>query len=326
MAKLRNWWPSTRILIFLTAFVALAGVAHAQDGLVKVIYPFAAGGSGDALARILAEQLAANLGTTAIVENRTGAAGRIGIKSVIAAPPDGRTLLLVSNPPMVIYPHSYTALDYDPVKDLVPISLAASFDVALVVSPKIPVKTLPELIAWLKANPEKAVYGSPGAGGLGHFMAVMFATSAKLELRHVSYRGSAAVLNDLVAGHVPLAVVPLSDVAELHKGGNVRVLATAGDKRTSALPDIPTLQEVGFDMVGFGWYALYAPAKTPADVLAKLGAAVTTAIASPEVKARILGLVLEPRASTPAELAQLQAADSERWGLVVRASGFRQED
>ena len=326
MAKLRNWWSSTCILIFLTAVVAFAGVAHAQDGLVKVIYPFAAGGSGDAMARILAERLAAILGTTAIVENRTGAAGRIGIKSVIASPPDGRTLLFVSNPPMVIYPHSYAVLDFDPVKDLVPISLVASFDVALVVSPKIPVKTLPELIAWLKTNPEQAAYGSPGAGGLGHFMAAMFAATAKLDLRHVSYRGSAAVLNDLVAGHVPLAAVPLSDVAELHKGGNVRILATGGDKRTSALPDIPTFREAGFDMAGFGWYALYAPAKTPPDVIARIGAAVGVAMASPEVKARVLGLVLEPHTSTSAELAQLQAADRERWGPVVKASGFRQEN
>jgi tripartite-type tricarboxylate transporter receptor subunit TctC len=226
---------------------------------------------------------------------------------------------------MAIYPHSYTKLDYDPVKDFAPVALTSSFDVALVAGPGAPVRTLQELIALVKASPDKAAYGSPGAGGLGHFVAVMFALAAKLELRHVTYRGSAAVANDLVGGQIPFASIPLGDVVAQHRADRVRVLATAGARRTSFLPDVPTFREQGIDIVGEGWYGLYAPARTPSEVVARMSKVWADAVATPEIKARVQSLQLEPRSGTPAELAVFQAEDRARWEPAVRASGFTPE-
>lgn len=306
------------------AGMVLTEVAHAQtpERTIKVIYPFAPGNAGDAIARIVAERISAVMSMPTIVENRTGAAGRIGGKAVATADPDGSTLLFASSPMMVIYPHSYSALEYSPEKDFAPISLVATFDVTLSVGPQLSAKTLGELTTWVKANPAQASYGSPGAGGLGHFVAVMYANSAKLELRHVSYRGSAAVITDLVAGQIPFAALPLSDVVELHKAGKIRALATSGTQRSAVLPDVPTFNEAGADIVGQGWFALYAPAKTPADLVARLNKAVVEAMTSAPIKERLLKLSMEAKASTPAELAAFQKAETLRWGPVVKASGF----
>lgn len=316
-------------LAALAAAVSFAGTtaisdrASAQSGTLRVIYPFAAGGSGDVLARIVADLVGGSLGIGAIVENRTGAAGRIAAKAVAAAPADGQTLLFTSSPMMVIYPHSYAALDYDPVKDFTPIAATAAFDIALAVGPQVAAKSVAELVAWVKANPAHGSYGSPGAGGLGHFGAVMFASATKIELRHVTYRGSGAVLTDLAAGQLPMAVLPLGDVTELHKAGKLRALATAGPKRSSFLPDVPTFKDVGVDMIGQGWYGLYAPARTPGGIVEKIAKSIVEGFARPEIRERIGKLSLEPIPSTPAGLAALQKADVERWGPVVKASGFK---
>lgn len=295
---------------------------HAQDRTIKLIYPFAAGGSGDAVTRIVGERISIALSTPVIVENRTGAAGRIGGKAVATSEPNGLTLLLASSPMMVIYPHSYTSLEYDPVKDFAPVSLVATFDVALAVGPQMSAKSLAEFTGWLKSNPAQSSYGSPGAGGLGHFVAVMYANSAGLELRHVSYRGSAAATNDLVAGQIPFATVPLGDVVELHKAGKLRVLASSGVQRSALLPDVPTFKEGGAEIVGQGWYALYAPAKTPPDIVMRLNKAVIDAMAVSDIKEKLLKLSLEAKATSPAELAAFQLAETLRWRPVVKASGF----
>lgn len=318
--------PVRSSALLIASSVALGSVAaSAQTGTIKVIYPFAAGGSGDVLTRIVADQITAALATATVVENRTGAAGRIAARGVAAAAADGQTLLLASSPMMVIYPHSYAALDYDPVRDFAPIAATAAFDIALAVGPTMTAKTVADLVTWVKANPAQGSYGSPGAGGLGHFGAVMFATATKLDLRHVTYRGSGAVATDLVAGQLPMAVLPLGDLTELHKSGKVRALASAGPSRSSFLPDVPTFKEAGIDMLGQGWYGLYAPARTPADIVARLNKAIVEGLAKPNVKDRIAKLSLESIPSSPAGLAALQKADVERWGPVVKASGFKPE-
>jgi tripartite-type tricarboxylate transporter receptor subunit TctC len=274
------------------------------------------------MARLIADRISAGLATTTIVENRTGAAGRIGVKAVIAAEPDGAMLLFAPMPVISIYPHSYAKLDYDPFRDLEPVALVATFEVALAVGPQMPAKSLTELVAWAKADPSQASYGSPGAGGLGHFFAVMFASNAGIEARHVSYRGSAAAMNDLVAGQIPFAVVPLSDCAELHRAGRVRVLATSGAQRSPLLLDVPTFLEAGVPVQGVGWYAVYAPTKTPAGLIERLNKVINEALAVSDFKERVLKLGLVPKGSTPAELAAIQKADAERWAPAVKASGF----
>lgn len=314
---------------FLAASVAVVGSAIGLDAraqsqnAVRLIYPFAAGSGGDTVARIVAEKLSAGLSVPVIVENRTGAAGRIGVKAVVGADPDGMTLLFVPNPPIAIYPHSYPTLEYDPVRDLTPVSLIATFDVALAVSSKNDIKSVKELVAWAKANPSQANYGSPGAGGLGHFFAVMVANDTGLDLKHVSYRGSGAVMTDLLGGQIPIAVVPLGDALELHRGGKARVLATSGNARSPLLPDVPTMKEAGISAEGQGWYAVYAPAKTPPETVKRLNKIVVDGLADPATKEKVLKLNIVPVTSTPEGLAAFRDADSARWAPAVKASGFK---
>jgi tripartite-type tricarboxylate transporter receptor subunit TctC len=308
--------------ILLGAAAAPGALAQNQN-TTRVIYGFSAGSGGDTMARIVADKLSTGLSMPVIVENRTGAAGRLGTKAVATSEPDGMTLLFTPNPPVSIYPHSYPNLEYDPVRDLTPVSLIATFDVALAVSSKNDIKTVKELIAWAKANPSQANYGSPGAGGLGHFFAVMVANDTGLDLKHVSYRGSGAVMTDLLGGQVPIAVVPLGDALELHRGGKARVLATSGNARSPLLPDVPTMKEAGINAEGQGWYAVYAPAKTPPETVKRLNKIVVDGLADPATKEKVLKLNMVPVTSTPEGLAAFRDADSARWAPAVKASGFK---
>jgi tripartite-type tricarboxylate transporter receptor subunit TctC len=290
---------------------------------IKLVYPFAAGNAGDLVARILSEQLQRILGATFIVENRTGAAGRVGTQSVIRSAPDGTTLLLAPLPLVSIYPHSYEKLGYDPVVDLLPISQVAVFDVTFVAGPKPGLQSLNELVAWVKANPGLASYGSSGAGGFAHLFAVMFARNAGLTMTHVGYRGSAPVVNDVMAGQIPFASVVSGDCIELHKAGRVRMLAVSGRSRLAIVPDVPTFNEAGIPIDGTAWYGLYAPAQTPADILTALAQAAKTAISEPSARQRLESLALVPTGTTPEELARTQREASALWAPVVAASGFK---
>ena len=314
-------------LTVMTAAIAAANLAlptHAQEP-VRVIFPFTAGGSGDALARHIAEGLRMALDQPVIVENRTGAQGRLGVQAVKAAAPDGKTLLLTPVAPMSVYAHVYKALLYDPVADFEPVSQVATFDFAIAVGPQVPAASLKELVAWVKANPAQGNYGTPAAGTLPHFFAVSFAKTAGLDLRHVGYRGSAAALTDLVGGQISIVVTTTSDVLEQHKAGRIRVLATSDKARSPFLPDIPTFKQAGYDIEGSGWYGVYVPAKTPPDVVAQLNKAIVAAVQSAPVKEKLLAFGLVPSGTTATELRKIQAADSELWAPAVRASGFTPE-
>ena len=310
--------------VALTMAAQVPAPAQAQEP-VRVIFPFAAGGSGDALARHIAEGLRTALDQPAIVENRTGAQGRLGVQAVKAAAPDGKTILLTPVAPMSVYGHVYKALLYDPVADFEPVSQVATFDFALAVGPQVPATSLKELVAWVKANPAQGNYGTPAAGTLPHFFAVSFAKAAGLDLRHVGYRGSAAALTDLMGGQISIVVTTTSDLLEQHKSGRIRVLATSDNARSPFLPDIPTFKEIGYDIVGTGWYAVYAPAKTPADVVDKLNKAIVAAVQSPPVKEKLLAFGLVPTGTSAAELGRIQKADSELWAPAVKASGYTPE-
>jgi tripartite-type tricarboxylate transporter receptor subunit TctC len=292
---------------------------------IRIVFPFAAGGSGDALARLIAEHLRVALDQPVIVENRAGAQGRIGVQAVKAAAPDGKTLLLTPVAPMSIYSHVYKSLAYDPIADFQPISQVATFDFAIAVGPQVPAKSLSELVDWLKANPSQGSYGTPAAGTLPHFFAVQFARAAGLDLRHVGYRGSAAALTDLVGGQIPIVVTTTSDLLEQHKGGRIRVLATSDVGRSPFLPELPTFKEAGYDIQGTGWYGVFAPAKTPPDMVERLNKAIVAAVQAPAVRERLLALGLQPTGTSAAELARVQQADSALWEPAVKASGFTPE-
>jgi len=325
-SSIRAW---TLILAVVAAATLAVGpvpaLAQLPEQTVRIVFPFAAGGSGDALARLIAEHLRTALDQPVIVENRTGAQGRLGVQAVKAAAPDGNTILLTPVAPMSVYQHVYKALAYDPVADFAPVSQVASFDFAVAVGSDVPASSLTELVAWVQANPARGSYGTPGAGALPHFFAVSFAKAAGLDLRHVGYRGSAAALTDLIGGQIPIVLTTTSDVLESHRAGRIKVLATSAGARSPFLPQVPTFKEAGFDIEGSGWYGVFTPAGTPPDTLARLNAAVVGAVQTPQVKERLLAFGLVPTGTTAAELARIQQADSELWAPAVKASGFTPE-
>jgi tripartite-type tricarboxylate transporter receptor subunit TctC len=305
---------------------ALAAPAIAQSQPIRIIYPFAAGGGGDAVVRYLADQMRQALGETVIVENRVGADGRIGVRAVVNSPPDGRTFLFTPFGPIVTQPSVYTNLPYNPLKDLQPVSQVATQEFALSTGPMTTARNLAELVDWLRANPDKAAYGSPGAGTIPHFSAILFATAAKIELRHVPFRGTAPVMNDLAAGQIALGSTPAPDAVELHRAGKVRMLATTGAVRSPLTPDVPTYTEQGYDIVAQGWYAIYAPAGTPRTIVDKVSAILADAVQKPSGKELLIRLGQSPTGLPPDELARIQQADFERWAVPIKASGFKPED
>jgi tripartite-type tricarboxylate transporter receptor subunit TctC len=305
--------------------VPALGSARAQVGEqpIRIVFPFAGGGSGDGLARLIADRMRQSLNRPVIVENRTGASGRLGVQAVKAAAPDGNTLLITPIAPLAIYQHVYPSLDYDPIADFAPLAQVATFDFGVAVGPQIAAKSLKELVAWAKANPAQANFGIPAAGSLPHFLGVMFGRAAGIDLRAVPYRGSAAALTDLVGGQIAMVFTTTSDLVEMHKAGRIRGLATSDKQRSPFLPDLPTFREAGYDLEATGWYGMFAPARTPADVVERLNRAIVAAVRLPEVQERLKAFGLQPTGTSAQEFAAIQKADSARWAPAVKASGFK---
>jgi tripartite-type tricarboxylate transporter receptor subunit TctC len=314
--------PRLAAFAVIAATLSWHSAAGAQDQSIRIIFPFAAGGSGDALARMMGDKLHAALNRTVIVENRTGGAGRIGTVAVKNAAPDGSTLLITPIAPVAVYQHVYKNLDYDPISDFAPISQLATFDFAVGIGSHVPVNSIKELVAWVKADSARAVFGSPAVGALPHFFGILFSRAAGLELRHVPYRGSAAAVADLLAGHVPMIFTTESDLVEMHKAGRLRILATSGRTRSPFVTGVPTFREAGYDIEGSSWFAAFAPARTPKAVVDRYSAIMAAAVKAPEVRERLLKFGLQPTGTTAAELAAIQRADSARWEPAVKASGF----
>ena len=298
------------------------GLAQAGGAPVKIVFPFAAGGGGDALCRLLAERMAAALGRVVIVENRTGADGRIGIQSVKAAAADGDTILITTGPTMWLMALVHKAPGYDPFKDFEPVSHLTAFEFCVAVANSTGIGSMKELAAWAKANPDRATYGLPGVGTIPHFTGVALSKLIGVDMRRLPYRGGAPAMNDLVGGQIPISIGTLADALQQHRGGKVKILAVASRKRSPFLPDVPTLIEEGFNVDGEAWYGMWVPAKTPADVIAKLNAAVVAAIQEPEVVKRLEALGLIPSGTSPARLNEIMRENTTQWGPVVKESGY----
>ena len=305
---------------------ALAPAARAQTPPIRIVLGFAAGGSVDGVGRLLAEQIGTGLGRTAIVENRTGAAGRLAIEAVKASAPDGDTLLLVPQGPMTLFTHVFRGLKFDPLKDFAPISRICIGDYGLTVGPSVPAKDFAGFRDWLKGAGDRASYGSPGAGTIPHFLGVATSRALGVPMTHVPYRGSALAVTDVAGGQIPCMVSPVGDSIEQHKAGRVRIVATMGAKRSPFLEGVPTLKESGIDLDVPLWYGLYAPAAVPPATLERLRATVVASLGTPASKERLARLGLEPAPSTAAELTALQQRESAMWGPLVKASGFTPED
>lgn len=301
------------------------GPAQGSEATIRIVVPYPAGGVGDTAARMIADSMHSRLNRTVIVENKPGAAGRVGVQSVKDAPADGTILLFTPIAAMALFPHVYDNLAYDPVRDFQPISQVGTFDLGVAVGANVPARNLKELVDWLRVHPDRAAYGTPAAGSLPHFFAVLFARNTGLDLRHVAYKGNPQAITDLIGGHLPMFFTSTQDLVEAHKAGRVRILATSGRERSRVLPEVPTFAESGYGIRGEGWYGIYAPAKTPAETVAQLNRAVVEAVRTDEFSKRLTPLGVQPTGTSAEELARIQKSDSELWGPVVRASGFKGE-
>jgi tripartite-type tricarboxylate transporter receptor subunit TctC len=313
------------VLSAIAALTLSPAAAQTRGAPLKIIYPFPGGGSGDALTRLIAEQLGARLNRTVIVEPRAGAGGRLGVQAAKAAEADGTTLLVSPIAPMAVYPSMYPALEYDPVKDFSPVSQLATFDLAVSIGPHVPATNLAELIAWLKANPAQANFGTPGHGTLPHFFGIMFARAAGITLQHVAYKGGSQALTDMMGGQIPIVFLSTNELAELHKANRLRVLATSDSRRSPFLPEVPTFRESGFEIEGTGWWGMFAPASTPPEIVARINAAIVETLAGEDIKEKVRRIGLQPTGTTPDELGRVQRDDIARWASAVKASGFKPE-
>jgi tripartite-type tricarboxylate transporter receptor subunit TctC len=306
------------------SLASLATRAQAQSSSVKLLVGFAAGGSVDLTARALADAMKDSLGRPVIVENKPGAAGRLVLEAVKQARPDGDTLMLVPHGPMTLFPWIHRNLRYDPTKDFTPIGRVCVVDYALTTGPATPAKTMGEYLQWARDPKNKASFGSPGAGTIPHFIGQGFTQRTRTDIVHVPYKGSALTMVDLMGGSVSLGVSPLADAIEHHRNGKVRILATTGSQRSTALKDVPTLKEAGIDLVVDGWYGVYAPAGLPDAQLQALSKALESAVLKQEdffIKNAMRAAPLRPDL-----LAQLQRAEMAQWEPWVKASGFKAED
>ena len=306
------------------ALLAEAGDAFAQSGLLtKIIFPFAAGGGGDTLCRIVGQQLGQLLDRNFIVENRTGGDGLIGIKAVRGANPDGTTILVTTGPTMYLLPMVETVPSFDTAKDFVPVSQLARFEFGVVASPVIDAKDFKQLVIWLKANPDKATYGVPSNGTIPHFTGLKLEEALGMKMTRVPYRGSAPIINDLIGGHLPFGITTIADAIPQHRAGGVRILAVSSAARSPFLPEVPTLKENGIELVADAWYGMWLPAGSPLAFARRLSEAVAAALAKPEAREKLLAIGLIPVGSTPEGLTQELAANTAFWQPIVKASGYK---
>jgi tripartite-type tricarboxylate transporter receptor subunit TctC len=306
------------------SLAALAGDAFGESGpLTKIIFPFAAGGGGDTLCRILAQQMGQLLDRTVIVENRTGGDGLIGIKSVKNASPDGTTILVTTGPTMYLLPMVESEPSFDTARDFVPVSLLARFEFGVVAGPAVGAKDFKQFVAWLKANPAKATYGVPSNGTIPHFTGSRLEEVLGISMTRVPYRGSAPIINDLVGGHLPFGITTIADAIPQHRAGGVKILAVSSAARSPFLPNVPTLKESGIDLAADAWYGMWLPAGSSPAFASQLSTAATAALAKPEAREKLLAIGLIPVGSTQEGLSQELAANTAFWQPIVKATGYK---
>lgn len=314
-----------------TAVMGLAprAVAQVTSKNARIVVGFPAGGSTDVLARLVADRLRNKYSPVVIVDNKAGAGGRIGVETLKAADADGTQLLLTPCSMMWIYPHVYRNLRYDTLRDFTPVTPVGTVGFGLCIGPAVPasVKTVADYIAWVKLDPKNASYGSPAAGATPHFIGVMLGRAAGVALNHVAYKGGAPALQDVMGGQIPASINVLSEVIPLLASGKLRVLATSGAKRSAFVPDVPTFVEAGFkDVAAQEVFGIFVPAKTPSDVVGKLYAVLAEVTKSKDFVDAIAKLSYEPTDEPPPMFAKAVRTEIDRWGPVVKASGFTSEE
>jgi tripartite-type tricarboxylate transporter receptor subunit TctC len=296
---------------------------QAQDKQpLKILVGYPPGGSVDVIARLLADSLRDDF-SSIIVENKPGAGGRIALQQAKNSKPDGQTLIVAPSGPMVVFPHVYKKLEYDPVKDFSPISQLGVFQFGITAGPASNVKNVAEMIANAKKDPKNATYGSSGQGTLGHFLGVMLEQISGTTLVHVPFQGGAPANVALLGGHIGYKIDVVSESVELHRAGKARLIAVTGNVRDAQVPEVPTLKESGVDMVSTAWFAVYAPAGMSAEMVQRLNGLIVTAIKKPANSDKMKNLGLEVIGSTPAGLAEAQRTDLQRWEKPIKTTGIQ---
>jgi tripartite-type tricarboxylate transporter receptor subunit TctC len=318
----------------LIAIGALAAVPFARADTfpsrpIRILIGVPAGGTQDVLTHAIAEYVRTSLGPL-IIDNRSGAAGRIAAAAVKVAEPDGYTLLLGTAGMMTMFPNAYRQLGYDPVRDFVPIIDAASFELAMVVNMSVPATSVKEFVAWARTQGSDGAnvsFASYGAGTPSHFLGEMLNRASGLKMLHVPYRGSSPARTDVMGGVVPLYFDTVGGALSMLPTGRVKVLATSGAKRSPPMPDVPTFVELGYkDVIASAWFSYYAPAKTPAPVLERLRSEFMKAVNSREVRQQLIVNGMYPVGDGPAALEKTMREDTERWGRIMRAVNFTVND
>lgn len=320
---------STLAASTLVAFAPATMAQPALDKTVKIVVGFPPGGAADSVARLLAEQLRGTYAPTVLVDNKPGAGGRLAAQTVKAGEADGSQILLTPASILTIYPHVYKKLGYDSLADFTPVGSVAKVTFALSVSRAVPasVKTVADYVAWAKANPKDANFGSPAAGATPHFVGTMLGRAGGAQLNHIPFKGGAPLVSDLLGGQIQSGVNVLPEVLQHADSGKLRILAVSGSKRSRFLPNVPTFAESGFkDVEADEYFAVFVPSKTPAAVVAKLNAAVQAALKSRTMATGLEKLSFDVGGESSAEFGKIVQGEIVRWGPIVKASGFSSEE
>ena len=306
-----------------------AALTHAQSFPVKpvrVITPFTAGSAIDTLARVVGQKLGDTWGQQVVIDNRIGANGIIGTEAAAKAPPDGYTVYLGNISTLAVNPHLYLKLPYDALRDIAPVTLAATIPVVLVVHPSLPVKSVRELIALAKAHPGQLNYASGGTGSAQHLPMEMLRVETGINIVHVPYKGLGPAFSDVLGGQVPMMFTGVSNVVPYMKTGRLRVLAIGSPKRSATLPDVPTVAEAGVPGFDFdSWTGYLVPVGTPRELIVKLHADITRTLAAPEVRDKLVTLGFDLVGGTPEAFATLIRNDIARFGKLIKAAGIKAE-
>lgn len=316
----------TSLMLGAAAMMA-PGTLRAQtvlpDRMLRILVGFPAGGGTDVMARLIAEPLKQRTGRSIIIENKVGASGTIAGATLKTSPPDGSTICFMPSA-TVAQKLSMPSIPFDPEADITPITLAGTLQTAFCVSPTIGVNTLAEYIEWLKKNPARTSFGTTAMGSFTHFFGLMTGQAIGVTLEAVPYRGAAPLVADLQAGHITAGCGSITDFIDHHRSGAVKVLLTSGSKPTASAPEVPTGISLGYPSLSvMGWYAFFAPAKTPPDLIEAWGRELRAVLKLPDVEKRLTELGMEVETSTPSQFSQRMTADLKRWKEIMDAIGYK---
>jgi tripartite-type tricarboxylate transporter receptor subunit TctC len=318
---------TTRRQLLHSAAGMAAALCHpslrAEDDRSPIRLLVGASAGTDFTARLIASGLQETLGRPVVVIQKLGAGQRLALNELQKAPPDGRTLMLVTSAPFSIYPHIYARLDYEPLKDFTPIAGVSSFDVGICTGLATGATSMGELVKWIRANPQKAIYGSaPGTGSLSHFVGISLALALNQPLTHVPYKDSPVGLLDVATGRLPIMMTGLSGMIELHKAGRLRVVATSGSTRSPLLPDVPTLTQAGVNVNTTSTVGIFGPAHMPPEIVRPLTAAILAIARTPEYRDRLAPFNVFPKPASPQELSAILQGEYRQYATLVKASGY----